>query len=358
MRGLYRYLSPFASDQSGASSVLYGLGGMIVILDAGGCAGNICGFDEPRWFTEPAAIYSAGMRDLDAILGRDERTIEKILKAVETVDAKFIALIGTPVPSVVGTDLKALGRMCENRCGVPSFAIDTTGMKDYDVGEEKAYRILLGLLKTGKIASADGSGEIGILGATPLDLLSDNSADLLRDRISEKEGAPAICFTMQEGLEGVGKMTSVKKNYVVSPAGLRPARYLEKVFGIPYEVGLCFPAMAKSSPLAKAKGKTLILHQQILANSLRESMEAGCTGASQIDVGSFFMMDETYLRSGDFALHSEPELMRKAAEYDTVLCDPVYQRALKEIPGRLIPLPHFAVSGELGQSAREEEFFA
>lgn len=32
MRGLFRYLSPFASDQSGAASVLYGLGGMVVIL--------------------------------------------------------------------------------------------------------------------------------------------------------------------------------------------------------------------------------------------------------------------------------------------------------------------------------------
>ena len=49
MKGLYRYLSPFSPDQSGAVAVLYELGGIIVILDAGGCAGNICGFDEPRW---------------------------------------------------------------------------------------------------------------------------------------------------------------------------------------------------------------------------------------------------------------------------------------------------------------------
>ena len=46
MKGLYRYLSPFSPDQSGAVAVLYELGGIIVILDAGGCAGNICGFDE------------------------------------------------------------------------------------------------------------------------------------------------------------------------------------------------------------------------------------------------------------------------------------------------------------------------
>ena len=35
MRGLRKYLTPFAPDQSGAVSVLYELGGIIVICDAG-----------------------------------------------------------------------------------------------------------------------------------------------------------------------------------------------------------------------------------------------------------------------------------------------------------------------------------
>ena len=43
MRGLRKYLTPFAPDQSGAVSVLYELGGIIVICDAGGCTGNVCG---------------------------------------------------------------------------------------------------------------------------------------------------------------------------------------------------------------------------------------------------------------------------------------------------------------------------
>ena len=49
MKNLLKLLSPFAPDQSGASAVLYELGGLMVICDAGGCAGNVCGFDEPRW---------------------------------------------------------------------------------------------------------------------------------------------------------------------------------------------------------------------------------------------------------------------------------------------------------------------
>ena len=44
MRGLRKYLTPFAPDQSGAVSVLFELGGIVVICDAGGCTGNVCGF--------------------------------------------------------------------------------------------------------------------------------------------------------------------------------------------------------------------------------------------------------------------------------------------------------------------------
>ena len=66
MRGLRKYLTPFAPDQSGAVSVLFELGGIVVICDAGGCTGNVCGFDEPRWFEQKSAIFSAGLRDMDA----------------------------------------------------------------------------------------------------------------------------------------------------------------------------------------------------------------------------------------------------------------------------------------------------
>ena len=62
MKGLRKYLTPFAPDQSGAVSVCYALGGMVVIVDAGGCAGNICGFDEPRW--QPDYLRSFGEEDL------------------------------------------------------------------------------------------------------------------------------------------------------------------------------------------------------------------------------------------------------------------------------------------------------
>ncbi len=55
-----------------------------------------------------SALFSAGLRDMDAILGRDDRLVEKLADAVTKLDAKFAAIIGTPVPAVIGTDYHAL----------------------------------------------------------------------------------------------------------------------------------------------------------------------------------------------------------------------------------------------------------
>ena len=144
MRGLRKYLTPFAPDQSGAVSVLYELGGIIVICDAGGCTGNVCGFDEPRWFERKSAVFSAGLRDMDAILGRDDRLVAKLVDAADKIDANFAAIVGTPVPAVIGTDYQAL-KECVKKDRPPILAIDTDGMELYDKGGRK-MRILHYLL--------------------------------------------------------------------------------------------------------------------------------------------------------------------------------------------------------------------
>ena len=140
MRGLRKYLTPFAPDQSGAVSVLFELGGIVVICDAGGCTGNVCGFDEPRWFEQKSAIFSAGLRDMDAILGRDDRLVAKLADVAQKVDATFAAVIGTPVPAVIATDYLALKRMTERKMNLPVLTVDTDGMELYDKGEGKIHR--------------------------------------------------------------------------------------------------------------------------------------------------------------------------------------------------------------------------
>ena len=187
MKNLLKLLSPFAPDQSGAVGVLYELGGLVVICDAGGCAGNICGFDEPRWFTKKSAVFSAGLRDMDAILGRDDRLIEKTAKAVGQTEVKFTAVIGTPVPAVIATDYRALKRMAEKKTGLPAICVDCTGTRLYDDGEERAY---LELFKTFAVQKYETvKGKLGIIGCTPL------ASGYMTEKIFRQAyGNSAVCF--------------------------------------------------------------------------------------------------------------------------------------------------------------------
>lgn len=47
-----------------------------------------------RWFESKSALFSAGLRDMDAILGRDDRLVAKLADAVTKLDAKFAAITG------------------------------------------------------------------------------------------------------------------------------------------------------------------------------------------------------------------------------------------------------------------------
>ena len=131
MKRLLKRLSPFAPDHSGAVSVLFELGGLITLCDAGGCTGNVCGFDEPRWETANSAVFSAALRDMDAIMGRDDRLVTKLANAMQVTDLPFAALVGTPVPAVIGTDFIALRRMAERRTGKPVIALSAAGTGMY-----------------------------------------------------------------------------------------------------------------------------------------------------------------------------------------------------------------------------------
>ena len=209
MRGLRKYLTPFAPDQSGAVSVLFELGGIVVICDAGGCTGNVCGFDEPRWFEQKSAIFSAGLRDMDAILGRDDRLVAKLADVVQKIDATFVAVIGTPVPAVIATDYLALKRMSEKKIKLPILTVDTDGMELYDKGEEKAFLELFKIFAIEKYQAEED--RIGILGMTPQDVSDLDAADKIRDLYQQKYGKQAVCYCMGDGLDEVKKPPLWKK---------------------------------------------------------------------------------------------------------------------------------------------------
>ena len=343
MRGLRKYLTPFAPDQSGAVSVLYELGGIIVICDAGGCTGNVCGFDEPRWFERKSAVFSAGLRDMDAILGRDDRLVAKLVDAAEKVEAGFAAVIGTPVPAVIGTDYQALKRMCEKKTDLPVLAVNTDGMELYDGGERKAYLELFKVFAREKLPVE--TGRVGILGMTPQDVSDLKAADKLREKFRER-GQRAICYGMGDGLDEVKKASSVEKNIVVSPAALECARYLEKTFGTPYEVG--YPLVEELVPDMEYAGKKiLIVQQQVMAGSIRAQLRKR-GGDGKITVASWFSMEKDLLEEGDVSLKDEEDYMElvEKGRYDVIFADPCMRRMTKDFSGVFVDAVHFAVSGK------------
>ena len=343
MRGLRKYLTPFAPDQSGAVSVLYELGGIIVICDAGGCTGNVCGFDEPRWFERKSAVFSAGLRDMDAILGRDDRLVAKLVDAAEKVEAGFAAVIGTPVPAVIGTDYQALKRMCEKKTDLPVLAVNTDGMELYDGGERKAYLELFKVFAREKLPVE--TGRVGILGMTPQDVSDLKAADKLREKFRER-GQRAICYGMGDGLDEVKKASSVEKNIVVSPAALECARYLEKTFGTPYEVG--YLLVEELVPDMEYAGKKiLIVQQQVTAGSIRAELRKR-GGDGKITVASWFSMEKDLLEEGDVSLKDEEDYMElvEKGRYDVIFADPCMRRMTKDFSGVFVDAVHFAVSGK------------
>ena len=359
VRGLWKGLTPFAPDQSGAASVFYELGGILVICDAGGCTGNVCGFDEPRWFGERSAIFSAGLRDMDAILGRDDRLVAKLTDAAEKIDANFAAVIGTPVPAVIATDYRALQRMCEKKTNLPILTVDTIGMELYDVGEEKAW---LTLFKTfaGKDAASqkeaseeDDSSKkmkIGVLGLTPHDVSDLNIEEKFRK--SENENTHYICYGMRAGIDKVKTAGSADKNLVVAPAALETAKYLEKEFGTPYEVG--YPFVDELIPeLDYAGKKILIIHQQVIANAIRQEIRTRSNEQNtEVTVASWFMMKSELSEEEDLSLKEEMDYCKlvQNGNYDIVFADENMRGLVPGFKGTFVNVRHFAVSGKLQES--------
>ena len=128
MKNLYRYLVPFAGDYSGVCSALFDLGGMICIHDAAGCTGNYTHFDEPRYYGTNNLVYCTGLRKIDAILGNEDLYKNKIINAAKEMKPKFIAIVGSPVPHIIGFDFKGFAKEIEFLTGIPCFGFPTNGM--------------------------------------------------------------------------------------------------------------------------------------------------------------------------------------------------------------------------------------
>lgn len=377
MRNLWMRLAPPSVDVSGAESVLFGLGGRLLVYDNQGCVGGVVRVDERRWAEAPQDMESARLSEVDIELGRNDRLVEQALAESEGSGGRrptFIALLGGPVSACVGTDLQALAHTIGRRSGLPALCIETNGHDWYDRGVSKALAALYS--QWGRPAASrphaltvEGRERVNVLGAVLLDMERTDWLDAL-ERDLERGGFElnAVLGGMRPDGEALARMGDADVNLVVNAAALALARTMEEELGIPYAVGL--PMGARScerlrtrlrsaahggpggveGPGAAARGgpAVLLVGEQVAMNGLRELLEdKGVAG--RVDVATFFAFDRRIARTGDRRLADEAGLREVLGQgYACAVADNLVERVLADVPSphpRFVALPHAPLSG-------------
>ena len=230
-------ISTYSADVFGVCSALFELGGMVVMHDASGCNSTYTTHDEPRWYDMDSMVYISGLSEMEAVMGDDEKLVSDICEAAQQLKPRFIALAGTPIPTMTGFDFPAVARLIEYRTGIPAFGFSTTGMNSYVQGASMALEAVARRFVT-RDAEKTEVPSANILGLTPLDF-SVNGSDASVAEFLEESGFAVISrWAMGSTLEDMAKAGSAHVNLVVSSTGLGAAKALRELFGTPYVVGV------------------------------------------------------------------------------------------------------------------------
>ncbi len=358
MEQVSRALSIYAADISGICSALYEYGGMTVIHDASGCNSTYTTHDEPRWYHHDSMVYVSGLTEKDAVLGDDERLINDICIAAEQLSPQFIALCNSPMPAMIGTDMKAAAAETERRTGIRSFYVPTNGADPYTCGADKAFLILA--QNYSEKCKKTNALSVNIIGMTPLDF-SENCMKKIKQWLSENDIQINTCVGMGSSLDEIRKLPAASADLLVSSCGRSLSEYLYREYDIPCVTGVPFgkkfpeqlitdiktAADENINIISAAKNRrlsdnTLIIGESIMSASLACAVSAdNSTGARIIDAtGS---ADCTIMQSGDMSCTDEDILEDEISKADTVISDPLYKPLCAG--KRFISLPHTAFSG-------------
>lgn len=240
MKQTSRITSTYSADTMGVCSALFELGGMTIMHDASGCNSTYTTHDEPRWYDMDSMVYISALTEMEAIMGDDEKLLGDIEDAVRERHPKFVAIAGTPIPTMTGFDFEAVAAVAEQRTGVPCFGFATTGMNTYIHGVSMAFETLAKRIvkDVDKEKKSEKTIKVNIIGLTPLDF-SVNGQDSSIASWLESEGFEIVSrWAMGSTLEEIAMAGEADVNLVVSASGLAAAKVLFERFGTPYAVGL------------------------------------------------------------------------------------------------------------------------
>lgn len=360
MRQTSRIISTYSADVFGVCSALFELGGMTIMHDASGCNSTYTTHDEPRWYDMDSMVYISGLSEMEAIMGDDEKLIGDIVSAANDLKPKFIAVAGTPIPTMTGFDFNAIAELIQERTGIPAFGFATTGMNTYVHGASMALEALAKrFVNRHAVKTAEPSANI--LGLTPLDF-SVNGADASIVKFLEDAGYRVISkWAMGSTLEDIAQAGSAHVNLVVSSTGLAAAKVLKELFGTPYVIGVPmgneFSDMLRNAlneateteenrfPLSNLPGgDTVIIGESVTSLSLACALEM--TYGKSVRVLCTTECDRDILRHKDSAVIWEEEILEEIAGAKHIIADPLF-RPICPDGVRFIELPSESFSGRI-----------
>lgn len=371
MAVLSRFLPPFSPDYSGVASAFFDMKCLSVLHDASGCTGNFTGYDEPRWYDSHSAVYCSGLRELDAVLGNDQKLIDRVVDACSDIHPEYIAIIGSPVPMVVGCDVAGIAHEIEETTGIPAGGFDATGTRYYDWGIALACTTVAKRFARPCPRSAEPS--VNILGADAIDFGVTDSIEVFSRCVEENGFKVNACMPVSMTIDSVRRFPAAHINLVVSRSGLSTARLLEQKYGIPYIAGFpigeagersyfstlkdtagdghsrTWTAASHGGKSSDVQGRTLIIGEQVMSLSLRDALVLdGGQDPEDITVGCIFGKEEVFSAPQDVSLDTEKAIMGAMNQPDvtTVIADPLFEVLLRK-KKRFISLPHYGVSSKL-----------
>lgn len=362
MRQSYRIIPIYTADVSGVCSALYELGGMTVMHDPSGCNSTYNTHDEIRWYDQDSLIYISGLNEIDAIMGNDEKFIRDIEDAARALKPKFIALAGSPIPFMNGTDFPALAEMLEEDMNIPAFSVPTNGMHDYVYGAGIALAEIAERF-TNPESRCTNPRSLNLLGVTPLDFGPLPHVQVLKRSLEQAGWEVLSTWAMGDDLDALARAGEAAVNLVVSSVGLRSAEVLKRKFGTPYVVGT--PVGKFTERLVNILEQTVESREDTIAYlSNRLAGEAEITVIGEpVTMGSLaaaiemqtkrpvqvlcpLRETEGLLSFNDAAVRGEEELEMRLKGAKNIVADPLY-RPICPPESRFYELPHIAFSGRI-----------
>lgn len=405
MKQVLRNMVNYTSDLSGICSALYELGGLIVMHDASGCNSTYATHDEPRWYDTHSLIFISALEEYDAVLGNDDKFIHDVVECALDQHPKFIALFGSPIALMTGTDFRGIAHLIEEETGIPTLGFKTSGMRSYVSGARQAFAAIADRFCPAPAAPSAAAPaapsasaapiKVNLLGVTPLDFSVVGNVEALHQFLADRGFEEVSCWAMGNTLEDLMRAGEADVNLVVSSSALDAAKILEQKYGTPYVAGVPIgsagadalaaalrdAAQSSASRILHATGEQparswtglfartearpdlVIVGEAAFASALRfvleqKSAAEAPANAPLPDIRVICPVEEPMgvLRSTDLLSDEEEDMAPLLRGSKAVLADPLYERVLRK-PGAseaesptLIRFPDEAFSGRMFRS--------